>query len=207
MEKLKIRKEIAILINSIKEHSDNIGDQEHIPQLELEMILKKITKLYEKSIVFNHLHSNPDKLAEEDLIAKKQPIIEEQLISENSIEETIVLKPEIIAEPIKKVEIAEEIIVPPVQELKAEPIDQTKSPKPSLSSNSIILSINDKFLFSNNLFKGNMQELTTAIQNFNSQDSLENVITYFDSLQQLYNWDLENEAVKQFLVLVSERFT
>ena len=64
MEKLKIRKEIAILINSIKEHSDNIGDQEHIPQLELEMILKKITKLYEKSIVFNHLHSNTEKFAE-----------------------------------------------------------------------------------------------------------------------------------------------
>ena len=52
-----------------------------------------------------------------------------------------------------------------------------------------------------------MQELKTAIYIFNSQDSLENVITYFDSLQQLYNWDLENEAVKQFLVLVSERFT
>src|ERR1043165_3267927 len=57
MSKASIRKEIAALINSIKEHSDNIGDREHIPQLELELILHKIEKLYQKSIVYNHLNS------------------------------------------------------------------------------------------------------------------------------------------------------
>ena len=57
MEKSKIRKEIAALIDSIKEHSDNIGENKQIPQLELEMILNKIKKLYEKSIIFNHLNS------------------------------------------------------------------------------------------------------------------------------------------------------
>src|ERR1044072_3137802 len=59
MDKSQIRKEIAALINSIKEHSDNIGEKEHIPQLELELILHKIEKLYQKSIVFNHLNTYP----------------------------------------------------------------------------------------------------------------------------------------------------
>jgi hypothetical protein len=53
MDNSKIRQEITTLINSIKEHYDTIGDKNRVPQLELNVILSKITKLYEKSIVFN----------------------------------------------------------------------------------------------------------------------------------------------------------
>lgn len=58
MDKNKLRKEISHLIDSIKDHSDNISNYKRIPQLELEMILSKIKKLYEKSIVFNYINEH-----------------------------------------------------------------------------------------------------------------------------------------------------
>lgn len=57
MNKYAVRKEIAALIDSIKTHSDAIGTRKQIPQIELELILHKIEKLYQKSIVFNYLNS------------------------------------------------------------------------------------------------------------------------------------------------------
>lgn len=70
MNKYAVRKEIAALIDSIKTHSDTIGTRKQIPQIELELILHKIEKLYQKSIVFNYLNSidggagleNPDQV-------------------------------------------------------------------------------------------------------------------------------------------------
>lgn len=56
MEKKVLRQEITVLIDNIKEHSDKITPLERVNQLELEMILSKIKKLYEKSIVFNYLN-------------------------------------------------------------------------------------------------------------------------------------------------------
>jgi hypothetical protein len=53
-----MRKEITELIDNIKQHSDELTDKEHIPQLELELIVSKIEKLYKKSIEFNYVYSN-----------------------------------------------------------------------------------------------------------------------------------------------------
>jgi hypothetical protein len=58
MDKKVLRREITVLIDSIKEHSDKITPLERINQLELELILSKIKKLYEKSIVFNYLNDS-----------------------------------------------------------------------------------------------------------------------------------------------------
>ncbi len=58
MDKNILREEITVLIDSIKEHSDKITAYERINQLELELILSKIKKLYEKSIVFNYLNDS-----------------------------------------------------------------------------------------------------------------------------------------------------
>jgi len=111
MEKKHIRKEIAALINSIKEHSDNIGDREQIPQLELELILHKIEKLYQKSIVYNHLNS------EETAVFNRPERKEEK--AEKAEEKTIVPEPEIKAP----------VIQPPVVEPPKVEIPTTELPK------------------------------------------------------------------------------
>ncbi|HET6244751.1 MAG: hypothetical protein H0V01_02855 [Bacteroidetes bacterium] len=101
MEVQNLRKEISQLIDNIKEHSDRITDFERIPQLELETILFKIGKLYEKSVVFNYLYkldkqdfkekeismNNSEKTAETVALVEAPHIIE---VERNAEEENCV---------------------------------------------------------------------------------------------------------------------
>src|ERR1035437_5958559 len=232
MEKSKIRKEIAALIDSIKEHSDNIGDKKHIPQLELEMILNKIKKLYEKSIVFNHLNSVSVNVSEGSLpsetkeefkdtmpIAFGKPIHKDLSDRETEkkaikIEET--KTPNIIT-PV--VDLFGAAIPPTVEkpkqekkadiqvEKKEEKPSISKIQKPAISDISKAIGINDKFQFANELFAGNMLEYNIAIQQLNAAETLESAMDYFSNLQQLYEWDADNETVKRLLDLVDRRYS
>jgi hypothetical protein len=201
MEKKSIRKEIADLINSIKEHSDNIGNSEDIPQLELELILSKIEKLYKKSIVYNHLHSS-GKTTEKPLVTTETtvPIVkaEEKKISTDlfgSEISSVTEKPKLE----KKVE--------KVPEKKQEVPVLQKIHKPSITDLRAAIGINDKFRFANELFAGVMGEYEIAIQQLNAAGSLESAMDYFMSLQPLYNWDMEHESVKRLLELVDRRYS
>ena len=214
MDKLSIRKEIGSLINSIKEHSDNIGDKEHIPQLELELILHKIEKLYQKSIVYNHLNSLPD----EDKAVRSLEKKADHLSTLAATTEK--------AEPVKVVETVDKPIdlfggaIPPVlekpkQEKKAEKKEEkreekpvaSKIQKPAITDITKAIGINDKFQFANELFTGSMQEYSIAVQQLNSAESLEAAMDYFSNLQMLYEWDVENETVKRLLDLVDRRYS
>ncbi|MBL7882893.1 MAG: hypothetical protein JNL69_02410 [Bacteroidia bacterium] len=215
MDKNKIRKEIAELINSIKQHSDDIGDKKHIPQLELELILKKIASLYEKSIVFNYLNSQ--KSIENEIAKLIEPVvnIEEKIMLEisKSKEEPVVQKK---AEA-EIQEISTTIIEEPKEELKTieGPVQQANTntkptvniQKPSIADIKSAIGINDRFQFSNELFQGNMQEYEIGIQQLNSSENIDSAMVYFNSLKKLYNWDMKNETVIRLLELVERRYS
>lgn len=286
MDKKQIRKEIAVLINSIKEHSDSIGDKEHIPQLELELILHKIEKLYQKSIVFNHLNSLPEvpvvkvvpvtpvETPKAELPKVETPTIEAPTIETPKAEipkieipkvevpETITpkietpapeppkaeLKPEVIPpaevkkvapEPVKeepkpepKIEVEQEIIpeikapevkpaepvitqTPPVVEPpkpQPKPVPPVAKPVTNIQMSPIAdlrtaIGLNDKFQFANELFAGQMKEYDIALQHLNGADGMEPAMNYFNSLQQLYSWDMENDTVKRLQTLVQRRYS
>ncbi len=208
MDKSTIRKEIAALINNIKEHSDNIGDNKHIPQVELELILHKIEKLYQKSIVFNHLNSNGE-IGQNTTISI--PVEETPKVE---IKQEVV-KPVVSEKPIdlfgsEILNVAEK----PKQEKKVDKKEEkpvvvvpNKIQKPSIQDLTKAIGLNDKFLFANDLFEGNMQEYNIAIQQLNGAGSLESAMDYFSNLQQLYEWDMEKETVKQLVDLVDRRYS
>jgi hypothetical protein len=212
MNKKQIRKEIAVLINSIKEHSDNIGEKEHIPQLELELILHKIEKLYQKSIVFNYLNSVPE--VRENV---PQPIPEKK---ELPIEAKKQVTPPVEVKPEPKTEVKPVDLfgseMPPVQEKKIEKKiikdekpeqkPQSKIHRPAISDLRSAIGINDKFQYINELFGGNTQEYEIAIQQLNTAVTMESAMEYFMSIQQLYNWDNEHETVKRLFDLVERRY-
>ena len=52
MDKNTIRKEIITLVSSIKNQSDILANEKYPSQLDLELFLHKVEKLYQKSIVF-----------------------------------------------------------------------------------------------------------------------------------------------------------
>jgi hypothetical protein len=223
MNKYEIRKEMTALINSIKEHSDNSAAKESIPQIELELMLHKIEKLYQKAIVFKHLHAYP---AEVTAVAEKKEVITAPVI----IPPVIVSPPVIVEspkveekkEPVKIPELIEKPVdlfggdLPPVvekpkPEKKVEKKEEkpivTNIQKPAIADITKAIGINDKFLFANELFATNMQEFNIAMQQLNTAESLEHAMDYFTNLQQLYNWDVESETVKRLLDLVDRRYS
>jgi outer membrane biosynthesis protein TonB len=234
MDKSGIRKEIAALINSIKEHSDNIGNNTHIPQLELELILHKIEKLYQKSIVYNYLNSvqsdmrtvvNTDavKVSPQQIVETAQKMKEEQQVRIEPVLKTEepVAKPKVQEVAPAIISTVKEVVTPPpVQEkpvqkpvpvaekvLPAEKPLGNKIQKPPISDLRTAIGINDKFQFANELFGGNMTEYDVAIQQFNSAGSATSAMAYFESLSKLYSWDAENETVKHLSSLIERRYS
>jgi hypothetical protein len=217
MGKSSIRKEIASLINSIKEHSDNMGDKEHIPQQEFELILHEIEKLYQKAIVYNHLNNSLERISVESP-AEKNDGLSGTLSSRSETTEPLILAMDEVAPVDSTVEIvdmaSEKLGQEKIPEKKEELlVEKTVIPsinkiqKLPIADISKAIGINDKFQFANELFAGNMQEYSVAVQQLNSLESLEAAMDYFSNLQMLYAWDLENQTVKRFLELVDRRYS
>ncbi len=68
------------------------------------------------------------------------------------------------------------------------------------------IGINEKFLFINELFKGNMHEYNDAIKRLNRAGDLENAALIFDELQSKYNWSNKATATQQLLSFVERRY-
>lgn len=208
MNKAGIRKEISSLIESIKQHSDEIGNKQHIPQLELELILHKIKRLYEKSIVFNYLNSLPE---EQDVIDPKQiklfqatetPNNETKeainrgssspniLFDENMFEDRVIKK---TTEPEKKKENIDKSVADTLQK---KPIADIKT----------AIGINEKFQFINELFESNAQEYNIAINQLNICNSFAEAEAYIKSLKEIYKWKDDSRVALSFTELVERRF-
>ncbi len=204
MDKNSIRREILALVNSIASTSNILEDENEISRADIEHLFSDIEKLYQKSIVFNHIrlhgefmakvHLSPELPIQTTQIQEVVPSIQETIAStsETKIElpviEAKVNQPEISTEKKQKKNPVEDIQRPSITDLKTE------------------IGINDKFLFANELFKGSMQEYSVAIQQLNICDTYESAMLYFQSLQQLYNWDPKNETQKRLLELVDRRY-
>lgn len=69
------------------------------------------------------------------------------------------------------------------------------------------IGLNERFLYTNELFNGNMEAFNLAINELNHISSLEDAFRIIDlQLKPKYNWEDTSEAVAQFLDLVERRF-
>lgn len=197
MDKNKLREEITALIDSIKKHSDEIGDSEHMPQLELELILSKIKSLYEKSIVLNYLNSSEKKI-------DPRTTIEEKIFVEISKKEEA-----LNTEKQAKIATQEQAVVAEEKTTTIEPVVNpiTSTPPNKTTDIRSLIGINDKFQYANELFSGNMQEYEIAIQQLNSSEDHESAMVYFNSLLKLYNWDQEQDTVKRLSDTIRRKYS
>jgi hypothetical protein len=88
---------------------------------------------------------------------------------------------------------------------------QEKRIADKLQENKIIdlrtsIGINDKFLFINELFEGNMRIYDEAIQKLNASSTMAQVDLLLLDLKIVYNWDSESPTVKKFVELVRRKF-
>jgi hypothetical protein len=68
------------------------------------------------------------------------------------------------------------------------------------------IGINEKFLFINELFEGNMRIYDEAIQKLNSSNTMAQADLLLLDLKIVYNWDSESPTVKKFVELVRRKF-
>ena len=79
-----------------------------------------------------------------------------------------------------------------------------KSPIPDLKS---AIGLNQRFLFSNELFNGNMEAFNRTVNEINHMESYEDAKRYLDvQLIPNYHWNPEGETVIEFQELIERRF-
>ncbi|MBV6460781.1 MAG: hypothetical protein HJHJAOHD_00896 [Flavobacteriales bacterium] len=196
----KIRKELTNLVDKLKEQSDNVSNMEHVPSLEINVMMARVNRLYEKAVLYKHI-----------------------LIAEENLKEQISAQPLSINEPIAPV--VETLVDTPAPTAKVEntSLSSTQSLKsetniPEKRKSSILdgtpisnikkyLGINERYLFANELFKGKMEDLMNAIDEIENQSSFENAQGLIKTKwANSHQWDEDNAQVISFYKIVERRF-
>lgn len=249
-----IKEAISQIIDTIKEQVEIINQNDgRIPQIELDIIMSNIRKLYDKFYLLNKMNSDlkgfsdtdeieisniepifadPNKTKVEKTKIKTQEF-EESDNSEKPVEKEETLKEinssfETVGEQepgedkinVKKPGFSEEeiIIETDKKTIKSKPVFDlfsineesiadkfikgnddsiaAKITKKKTSDLKSIIGINEKFLFINELFNGNMQEYNEAVNLLNSFTNHEEASNYIVSLRQSKGWDDNSHAFK-----------
>jgi len=201
VDKKAIIDEINFLVNKLKDAPLSSTEMDKISQFEVEMLLKISEKLYLQLTILDYLVSSKSATIEKEKAVNKFKAVFEEEVTEKQ------------AEPVKSVNLfGEDVsksIDKPKQEKKTvekEVTKQSSIQNPKIDNLNNAIGLNDRFQFANELFAGNMHEYDAAIHQLNVCESLESAMHYALNLQQLYNWDMENETVKRLLELIDRRY-
>lgn len=196
----KIRKELTNLVDKLKEQSDSVSNMEHVPSLEINVMMARVNRLYEKAVLYKHIL-----IAEESL--KEQ--VPAQSFSSNEPVTPIIETPEETSAPTVK---AENNSLSSTQTLKPETNIPEKRKSSLLEGTPISnikkhLGINERYLFANELFKGKMEDLMNAIDEIENQSSFENAQGLIKTKwANSHQWDEDNAQVVSFYKIVERRF-
>ncbi|HET8860214.1 hypothetical protein [Marivirga sp.] len=70
-----------------------------------------------------------------------------------------------------------------------------------------MLTLNQRFMFVNELFEGNQNQFLSAVEQIDAMDSYKEAASHVKkSFVDKYNWDMETEEVQEFMELVEKRF-
>ena len=215
MEIQQLRKEFNQLLDKINQHSERFTDADHFPSLEASVMLSKINKLQELTAVLKFaIELNEEEAGKKrrDFQQAQRELKTEEIVEEivdapeekqiELIDEVIEIEEEVLAvvEEIKNdVEVEEK-----QQELKSSVSDKfSQTPIASLKD---AFSLNDRYLFANELFNKDMNLFNEAIKVL---DACENEVIAMGKLNELgatYDWDLENEHLLSLQNKVQRRF-
>jgi len=249
-----IKEAISQIIETIKEQMGIINQNDgRIAQIELDLIMSNIRKLYDKFYLLNKMNSDlivfsdnekqkPADVKEsfvepaktkveklEEIIQKiektkeaKKPSQKKETKTEinSSIEATDEKKPDEKNIIVKEIDFIEDetVIDQPQKNIESQPVFDlfsineesiadkfikesdnsiaAKITKKKTSDLKSIIGINEKFLFINELFNGNMQDYNEAVNSLNSFTDHEEASNFIESLKQSNNWDNDLHAFK-----------
>ena len=225
-----LRDEIQWLLEAISEQFEAINAYEDkIPQIEFDIIMENIRKLYENLHLLNRnadsfRHYHPvstdipsikpfipaqDKKELQTLPEEKQvvqPVVTikvdtapaqsshfEVPVIENNVPEIDLFSTELSGFSEKLKEVRE----------KSYASDRQASQRKELKAT---ISINEKFLFINELFDGNLREYNLTIEILNGFGDLREALEFLDSQRIKNLWESESVAFKRLTTLVEQRY-
>ncbi len=172
MEIEDIRKELNHLLNSVVDHSTKYSSERPIPSLEISFVLTKINKMQENLSVLKHL------LTEHERASKRGTGTEKKALAR-----------ETVAEKTESINVE-----------RSDPTDKLdQTPIPKLID---ALTLNDRYLFANELFNKDMNKFNDFIKTIDSITSLEEAKKLVSEL----DLDEENEQIQVFVNLIERRF-
>jgi hypothetical protein len=148
-------------------------------------------ELYEKAILFKHLSSESSSALSKE--SKIIPLDHEPVnLFSNSVAETT-------SHSFTDKKTSSDTLPPIHQKISSE----SKKGKDLKS----LIGINEKFQFINELFEGNMQEYTLALDQINNLPTLQEAQAYMEGLRQSHHWSADNEIANNFQSLLNNVFS
>lgn len=234
LNKTILREEIQWLLEAITEQFEAINAYEDkIPQIEFDIIMENIRKLYEN---IHMLNRTGDSFRHFVVPQTEAPSIKPHVPAGGENDQ--IVKPEEkpeekpAAQPVVKIRVEPELQAPaagghhaPVQDLPeidlfstessgfSEKLKETRektyaterlaSQRKELKA---AISINEKFLFINELFDGNLREYNITIETLNGFSDLRQALEYLDVLRLKNLWESESNAFKRLRELIEQKF-
>ena len=201
MEIEKYRKELTLLINSIKEHTDQILEFEKIPPSELQTILSKINHLYDTCLILNFLNEREESQKKEEGTVRSQT-------PEIKTSEKVSLDPLAdINSTLKEKNDSQNSLNDRIGRNKLHASLSSKLQKNPINDLPKAIGINERFLFIKELFNNDSTAFTEAIKKLNNlQNFAEADHILHEELAVKYNWKSDSIAVQSFLELVQRRY-
>ncbi|MGL5892208.1 MAG: hypothetical protein ACRC3B_20105 [Bacteroidia bacterium] len=128
--KNELRKEIAALIDSIKNQSDRIGTNREVPQVDIDVIIHSIEQLHRKAVVFSYLNSISETEETETPVVVTLPVAPVVPVVEIPAVVAEVKAPEVVIPEPPKVEAPAAVPVPEVKAPEPAPIAPAAVPEP-----------------------------------------------------------------------------
>lgn len=202
--KNEVRKEIAALIDQIKQQSDRIGVQRDIPQQELDVILHRIEELHRKTVVWSYLNTLPEAPEiKQEVIVPTETVQKPEPIQPAPVEE--VKQPATEVKPIDEVKPVVENTPEPVVKSEPEPAKPEPAAK-ELKDIRGFIGFNEKLMYIRQCFSGNADAYAMAIDKLNAATTESEAQTILAAASKEHNWNKDNEAVQIFFQTVKRRF-
>lgn len=189
MEIEQLRQELNHLLDNLVEHSQTLSEERQIPPLEISVVLAKVNQLQEKLVVLRHLLNEQEQKRK----AERQQQLKKQ------------------SEDIPKVEIplqVDSIIVEEEPQEKTE-TSTVQPEKTEISSRSLtdVFSLNDRYLYANELFNKDMSAFNNFIKSVDSSSSLAEVHQLMSTIKSQLNNQEENQYFISFSEVVTRKFS
>lgn len=207
--------EIKTHIKSVEQYIDKYENLEDIPQVELDLLMEKLRWAYE-NLYKQNTGTKPSRPAEKSKMEEvKAPGVKTEIQAEPSKEDDLLhIEPPDVENIAEQPAAKQEKVTTVAEKFKITDgfnESMAKSKKPDLASRlqsnpikdiASAIGLNDRFLFINELFKGDAKKYDHTISILNEAHDFNEAYRYID---ENLEWDMENENVLKILDLVRRK--